>query len=67
MKKLNLKNLQELTKSPQEIIIAGTESLAIPIRDMANTILNRGKFPEGLKLAQVTPIYKKEDPFIEKI
>ena len=33
---------------------------------MANTILNRGKFPESLKLAQVTPIYKKEDPFIEK-
>ena len=66
MKKLNSKKSTGVDQIPPKIIIAGTESLAIPIRDMANTILNRGKFPESLKLAQVTPIYKKEDPFIEK-
>ena len=33
---------------------------------MTNTIINRGSFPENLKLAQVTPIYKKDDPFTEK-
>ena len=33
---------------------------------MANTIIHRNKFPECLKLAQVTSIYKKDDPFTEK-
>ena len=33
---------------------------------MANTIINRRSFTENLKLAQVTPIYKKDDPFTEK-
>ena len=66
IKKLDPKKSTGVDLIPPKIIIAGSESLAIPIRDMANTIINRGQFPESLKLAQVTPIYKKDDPFIEK-
>ena len=60
IKKLDPKKSTEVDLIPPKIIIAGSESLAIPIRDMANTIINRGQFPGSLKLAQVTPIYKKK-------
>ena len=65
-KKLDPKKSTGADLIPPKIIIAGSESLTVPIPDMANTIINRGKFPESLKLAQVTPIYKKDDTFIEK-
>lgn len=51
---------------PPKITLAGSKSLSVPIWDMTVTIINRMKWPEKLKLAQVTHINKKDYPFIEK-
>ena len=66
IKKLDPKKSTGVDLIPPKLILAGCESLSVPIRDMTNTIISRGSFPENLKLAQVTPIFKKDDPFTEK-
>ena len=67
IKKLDPKKSTGVDLIPPKLILAACESLSVPIRDMTNTIISRGSFPENLKLAQVTPIYKtKDDPFTEK-
>lgn len=37
-----------------------------PITMCLNTSLNLGKFPQTLKLAEVTPIFKKGDKFLKE-
>lgn len=51
---------------PPKIIKAGAESLAEPIKCIINKCFINNTFPESLKMAQVTPVYKKEDPFQKK-
>ena len=41
-------------------------SLSQPICNIANAIICKETFPNRLKMAQVTPIFKKDDPFIPK-
>ncbi len=38
------------------------EQIAKPLSHMCNTSFTRASFPNELKVAKVTPIYKKEDP-----
>ena len=59
IKKLGPKKATGVDLIPSKLILAGSRSLSVPIRDMTNAIINRGSFPENLKLAQVTPFYKK--------
>ena len=66
LKNLNPKKATGVDNIPPKILRAGATSLAIPLTKLVNQTLISGKFPDSLKLAQVTPIYKKEDPFQKK-
>ena len=39
-----------------------TQDICIPLTDCINSAILNGVFPEELKLADVTPLYKKSDP-----
>ena len=47
IKKLGPKKATGVDLIPPKLILAGSRSLSVPIRDMSNT--NRGSFPENLK------------------
>ena len=53
-----------MTLYRQKIIKAATSSLTLPICNIANTMQSKETFPSQLKLAQVTPIFKKNTPLI---
>ena len=36
--------------------------ICVPLTDCINSGILNGVFPDGLKLADVTPLYKKSDP-----
>ena len=65
-KKLNPKKATGVDAIPPKIIKAAMPSLTFPICNIANTMLSKETFPSQLKMAQVTPIFKIDDPFIPK-
>ena len=66
IKKPNPKKATGVDSITPKIIKAAMPSLTLPICNIANTMLNKETFPSQLKKTQVTPIYKKDDPFIPK-
>ena len=66
IKKLNPKKATGVDAIPPNIIKAAMPSLILPICNIVNTMLSKETFPSQLKMAQVTPIFKKDDPFIPK-
>ena len=50
---------------PPKILKAASNIISQPITNIANHMIKNSQFPNNLKLAQVTPIYKKEDPFVK--
>lgn len=66
IKKLNIKKATGVDTIPPKIVKAASPSLCLPICNIANTMQSKGVFPSQLKKAQVTPIYKKDDPFTQK-
>ncbi|KAH3805926.1 hypothetical protein DPMN_134236 [Dreissena polymorpha] len=60
IKRLNPKKAPGVDQIKPKVIIAGKPSLSLPISNLYNTMINKA---ESLKLAQVIPIYKKDDPF----
>ena len=64
--KMNVKKAVGVDKLSVKLLKAGKSSLVTPITSLVNTTLATSIFPDRLKEAQVTPLYKKCDPLIKK-
>ena len=64
--KLNPKKATGVDTIPPKLLRYAADTIAQPIADIANGMLDCHEFPAKLKLAQVTPVFKKDDPFIKK-
>ena len=51
---------------PPKILKCAASSICHPLTTIINKMIDTNKFPSELKRAQVTPIFKKDDPFIMK-
>ena len=51
---------------PSKILKAGAKVLSGPISSIFNKRVSQKQFPDRLKIAQVSPIFKTDDPFIKK-
>ena len=60
---LDIKKRSLSSDIPTKIIKESDDLFAIFITKNFNLSLNKGEFPEILKIAKVTPIYKKVNPF----
>ena len=63
---MNPKKATGVDAIPPKIIKAAMPSLTLPICNITNTMLSKETFPSQLKMAQVTPIFKKDDPLIHQ-
>ena len=60
---LDIKKRSLSSDIPTKIIKESDDLFAIFITKNFNLPLNKGEFPQILKIAKVTPIYKKVNPF----
>ena len=67
IKKLDAKKATGVDALPPKFIKAALPSLTLPIRNIANEMQIKETFPSRLKMAQVTPVYKKMTPLFRKI
>ena len=51
---------------PAKLIKAGCQALTGPISTVFNFCAKSSQFPDNLKSAQISAIYKKDDPFVKK-
>ena len=47
---------------PAKTLETIAQDICIPLTDCINSAILNGAFPDELKLANVTPLYKKSDP-----
>ena len=66
IKKLNAKIATGVDQLPAKLVKAGVDALSGPICSIFNKCAKLGQFPDDLKRAQVTPVFKKDDPLIKK-
>ena len=48
---------------PTKVLRSLAKEICIPLTDCINSAILNGKFPSELKMADVIPIFKKDDPF----
>ena len=63
--KFNVKKATGVDKISVKLMKLGKISLLSPITKIINMSIDSGIFPNRLKEAQVTPIFKKNDPFLK--
>jgi hypothetical protein len=63
LKSLNPKKATGVDNIPPKILKRSAESISVPLSRIVNKIIDSNIFPDDLKKAQVTPLYKKDDPF----
>ena len=51
---------------PAKIIKAGASVQCFPVTSIFNKCIAQAKFPDHIMLAQVSPVFKKDDPFQKK-
>lgn len=69
IKRLHPKKATGVHKIPPKIVKAAAPIISRHVYDIANMtnkMQTKEAFPTQLKKAQVTPIFKKDDPFSEK-
>lgn len=66
IKKLHPKKATGVDAIPPKIIKAAAPVISRHVANLANEMQSKEAFPTQLKKAQVTPVFKKDDPFIEK-
>ena len=66
-KRLDSKKATGVDAIPPKIVKIAASVISRHIASMANEMQAKEAFQTRLKSAQVTPIYKKDDPFTEKI
>ena len=62
LKSLNSKKATGADNIPAKILVMASDILAPQFTKLYNECINTGKFPNDAKSAQVTPIFKKENP-----
>ena len=62
MKNLNQNKSLGPCSIPTKILQSHVDFLTQPLTDLINLSLKQDVFPEALKMARVTPIFKKKDP-----
>ena len=63
IKSLNKKKAAISTCIPVKILVDSIDTYLPVLTDIINNSIRNGTFPDELKLAEVTPIFKKADPF----
>ena len=48
---------------PTKIVKLANKQICKDLANYINECIRQNKFPKGLKIADITPIFKKEDPF----
>ena len=66
IKRLDPKKATGVDAIPPKAVKAAAPVISRHIAKMANEMQAKETFPTQLKMAQVTPIFKKDDPFLEK-
>ena len=66
IKRLDPKKATGVDAIPPKIVKAAAPVISRHIANLANEMQAKEAFPTQLKCAQVTPIFKKDDPFTEK-
>ena len=64
--KFNVKKATGVDKISVKLMKLGKISLLSPITKIINMSIDSGIFPNRLKEAQVTPLFKKNDPFFKE-
>ena len=63
IKSLNKKKSAISSCIPVKVLIDSVDTYVPIFTDIINSSIRNGTFPEELKLAEVTPLFKKADPF----
>ena len=66
LKSVNPKKATGYDNIPPKILKCSANIICKPISKIVNNMINTNLFPNSLKMAQVTPVFKKDDPFIMK-
>ena len=66
LKSLNPKKATGVDNIPPKILNCSAQSISVPLSRIVNKMIETNIFPDDLKKAQVTPLYKKDDPFVMK-
>ena len=64
--KLNTKKATGVDNLPPKILKVAAEAISAPLSNIFNKSIKNEQFPDDLKDAQVSPLFKKDDPFIKK-
>ena len=62
MNKINIKKATGVDGIPAKIVKSGKSVIAPQVTTLVNITVDTGVFPDRLKEAQVTPLFKKNDP-----
>ena len=62
MNKINVKKATGADGIPAKIVKASKSVIAPQLSTLKNITVDTGVFPDRLKKAQVTPLFKKNDP-----
>ena len=63
--KLNIKKATGVDKISVKILKLGKESFVPLLKDLINLTINTNTFPDKIKLGQIAPIFKKNDPLVK--
>lgn len=63
---LDVKKSTGADRIPAKALVLASEYLAPQFAQVFNKCVDAGKFPDGAKIAEVAPIYKKADPLEKK-
>ena len=64
MNKINVKKATGADGIPAKIVKASKSVIAPQLSTLINITVDTGVFPDRLKKAQVTPLFKKNDPLV---
>ena len=65
MKRFNVKKATGYDSIPGKIIRLAHKELSVPVANLINTSLSRNDFPDVMKCAEVSPIFKKDDNLLK--
>ena len=66
IKRLNHKKANTFNGIPTKQLKENCDICCVPLKDIINDCIDNSVFPDELKLADMTPIFKKVDPTIDK-
>ena len=66
LKNINARKATGYDNIPGKLLKLGSSELCLPIANLINTCISRNVFPENMKCAEVSPIFKKDDNLKKK-